>query len=331
MQTPMKLGAICQEWRQIAWSASRLWTDICPKTGPHEDVATYAGRHWRVLRKVAPYYPRHLYTVPRIFVCKHKTRCNSPWLVRGQLFNSPPSIPVFRHIFVKPRHLELYRFSARCLYVDLNAITSMMGIEWHDDDPLDFLETTPNAESFYLTRTSFPAHSECEIYTHHKLVDLSITFPSNENNFFREIALPNLRSFSLKRDWHIKPDNSELIAFFQRSRCPVTYLCIQQLEFSKRSLDILLQAVPTLTHLELGLGETFSGANPARYPRTYHLLSYLAQTRSWPKKLQRRERYSILPLSRFLDVRDIWSNCLHFFPMELSQEPLNIFSGSWLR
>ncbi|KAF4612402.1 hypothetical protein D9613_004296 [Agrocybe pediades] len=48
---PLKLGAVCRTWRQIAWSTQNLWTRICVKlSGTHIDEPT----HYNVLEEWIP-------------------------------------------------------------------------------------------------------------------------------------------------------------------------------------------------------------------------------------------------------------------------------------
>jgi len=342
MRTPLKLGAICQEWRHIAWSTPNLWTYISihldfEKIAQHPDqneliqLQAWISRSKSLLLSI--YISHGKKSGPKTgndmqmwhLILEAIARCSHRWrginldistksfeylsgliqgtpqleslLIKRQNMSRYPSAPLFRNVPPKLQCVMMDNFSIKYVNINPNTVTVLQVANYCGDNPLELIKSSPNLESFHMSRTHFSEQWEPPIYTHHKLVDLSIYITSNESTFFSAVTLPNLQSLSLERhaDWASEVSNSDLIAFFHRSRCPLTYLAIQQLEFSNDSLDILLRAVPTLAHLKLGLVERISYLNSTDNQDIYHLLNCLRETNSWPRDSDRKNDSLFLP------------------------------------
>ncbi|PPR05612.1 hypothetical protein CVT26_009134 [Gymnopilus dilepis] len=283
----LTLGAVCSNWRRIAWSLPSLWTSLAFQFTTSTSytrvrlAVEWLERSGRLPVDIIlstpdnpgsfkqPDLSRAMPLIRAVNLCSDRWRSLTLFLPQSFMSfihdaNGPP--PMLLHLHVNSHDvasLDISQTAPKSVHI-ANIPLEELSMKWHEvtristsnfydaHDCLQILRQATKVEQcfFYLKNGGDPTSN---LIVNCQLTCLDVTFYSGHNIafFFDHITLPALKSLTLNDlPFDILPVNS-LVSFFRRSSCQLDSLCLDDPFMFRRDAMELMSAIPSVSDLSL--------------------------------------------------------------------------------
>ncbi|KAF8886441.1 hypothetical protein CPB84DRAFT_1749958 [Gymnopilus junonius] len=270
----MVLGAVCREWRQIAWSTPLLWTIILVRLDYPDlpwllDFMPFAGLRRVALGPVRPMVNiinqcsdrwHHLdLDIPTSFISSF---CGGPdgapnlHSLRIRPIGLHDGVnPKFETLGTRPKPVNVYLMFHHIgrVCIDWSHVTRVNITSIDLDECIQLFKQAPQLTHCSLSRVSlgWESLSPPDPTVHLRLQELVFAYPTSDvSTFFNRFTFPALNALSFNIDNEFLPA-AALVSFIQRSSCRLVELSIMNTKFSTHDLSLVLTQTPSLRVLDI--------------------------------------------------------------------------------